>query len=72
MQGTDVDFHFEGGELRTAQQEDDPETGEVEHEDKQGSSEKRGTKDWEDNIFPHMERVRAEGTGGGFEFWVKS
>ena len=31
-----INFHFEGGEVRAAQQKDDAETGEVKHEDEQG------------------------------------
>jgi hypothetical protein len=71
LQGADVDFHFEGGELRSAKQEDDAETGEVEHEDEQGGGEEGGAKNRKDDIFPHVESIRAEGTGGGFEFGVK-
>lgn len=66
LQGTDVNFHFEGGELRAAEQEDDAETGEVKHEDEQGSGKQRRAQNREDGIFPDMERVRAEDTGGGF------
>lgn len=33
LDGLDVDFHFEGGKLRSAEEEDDAEGGEVEEED---------------------------------------
>ena len=72
MQSTDIDLHFESGELRSAKQQDDAKTGEVKHKDEQGGGKEGGAKDREYDIFPHVERVRAEGTGRGFEFRVKA
>ena len=69
--GLKVNFGFEGGELRVAQEENHAEGGEVKEEDEERGGEDGGTKERKSHIQPHAERVRAEGTGGLFEFGVE-
>ena len=69
---TQINFNFECGEVRSTQQKNDAETGEIKHKDEQGGGKQRRAQQWKGNVFPHVERIRAEGTGGGFEFRVEA
>ena len=72
LNGLHVNLYFEGGELGIAEEENDAERGEIEEEDEEGSGEDRWTEEWQSNVCPNVERVRAKGAGGGFEFWVEA
>ena len=70
--GLEVDFHFEGGELRTAEEKYDAKRGEVEEEDEERCGEDGGTKERDCYVCPNMDGVGSEGTGGRFEFGVEA
>ncbi len=64
MQGLDVDLHFERGELRSAQKQDDTETGEVEKKNEQSGGKHRRAQQRKRDMRPHAQAVRAEDAGG--------
>jgi hypothetical protein len=67
-----IDFHFEGGELGAAEEENNTEGGEVEEKDEERSGKDGGTEKRDRYVCPNLERVSTEGAGRCFEFWVKA
>ena len=70
--GLQINFHFEGGELGAAEEENHTKGGEVEEEDEEGCGKDGGAEERQGDVRPHAEGGRAEGTGGGFEFRVQA
>ncbi|MBV6402748.1 MAG: hypothetical protein CNIPEHKO_03061 [Anaerolineales bacterium] len=69
--GLEVNFRFEGGELRVAQEENHAEGCEVKEEDEERGGEDGGAKKRQGHVQPHAERVGAEGAGGLIKFRVE-
>lgn len=71
LDGLEVNFRFEGGELRVAQEKNHAEGCEVKEEDEKRGGEDGGAKERKSHVQPHAERVRAEGAGSLFVFGVE-
>ena len=70
--GLNVDFHFEGGELGAAKQENHAKGGEVEEEDEERGGEDGRADERQSDVHPHAQGVRAEGACHLFEFGVEA
>lgn len=68
----EVNFHFEGGVLGIAEEEDHTKGGEIKEEDEERGGEDGGTKERQGYVFPNLKCICAERAGGLFEFGIEA